>query len=205
MRTLIKWLRSRNHGDFKVNGRDGLENTWGDVHEDPEKGVGGLWQQFGQLVWGLIWMRPREKCDLDLAATAPHTEVDGLTRWVAAELIPFRRNLRKSRKKNKQKPNDIEMTASNTTSRNQNAKKDVKKEETLVSWSESGSLRFTSGLSTVIACLLPVVAISVLSQLHGIRELLLCLAGFSVVFALGMIFCTQGTSKRAEIFAATAA
>jgi VIT1/CCC1 family predicted Fe2+/Mn2+ transporter len=66
-------------------------------------------------------------------------------------------------------------------------------------------LRLTSFFSTIIACLLPVIAISVLSQVHGTRNLLLCLAGFSLVFALGLIAMTQGTSKRTEVFAATAA
>lgn len=81
----------------------------------------------------------------------------------------------------------------------------VKKEDTLESWGDKTALRVTSTISTVIACLLPVIAISILSQLHGLRNLLICLAGFAIFFALALIFLTQGTSSRTEIFAATAA
>ncbi|OCL11259.1 hypothetical protein AOQ84DRAFT_287605 [Glonium stellatum] len=61
------------------------------------------------------------------------------------------------------------------------------------------------GLLKEYTCLLPVVAITVLSQLHGYRDLLLCLAGFVAIFALGLIFLTSGTTTRVEIFTATAA
>ena len=83
--------------------------------------------------------------------------------------------------------------------------KRVKKEETIKTWSDNGMLKFTSVVSTVIACLLPVVAIAVLSQVKGNRNLLLCLASFVVIFAVGLIFLTSGTSSRVEIFTATSA
>jgi hypothetical protein len=86
------------------------------------------------------------------------------------------------------------------------AKPDVKsefKETTLATYSERGILRFTSSVSIVVACLLPVIAITVLSEVHGQRNLLLCLAGFAVMFAIGLIF--LGTGSRIEIFGATAA
>ena len=75
--------------------------------------------------------------------------------------------------------------------------------ETLTKYSERTIMRVTSSISTVMACLLPTVAITVLSQVHGLRNLLLCLAGFAIVFASGLIF--LGTATRVEIFAATAA
>jgi hypothetical protein len=58
---------------------------------------------------------------------------------------------------------------------------------------------------TVMASLLPVVAIIVLSQLHGTRDLLLCLAAFVITFAIGLVLVTEGASKRGvEIFSAIA-
>ncbi|KAE9364222.1 hypothetical protein N431DRAFT_421083 [Stipitochalara longipes BDJ] len=81
----------------------------------------------------------------------------------------------------------------------------AQKQDTIETWSEKGMLKFTSGVSTVVACLLPVVAITVLSQVHGISHLLLCIAGFAVIFAVGLIFLTNGTSSRVDIFTATAA
>ncbi|KAH8660977.1 hypothetical protein BGZ60DRAFT_530968 [Tricladium varicosporioides] len=72
-------------------------------------------------------------------------------------------------------------------------------------WSENTIIRFTSGISTVTACLLPVAAITVLAQLHGTRNLLLCIAGCAALFSVLLIFLTQGISTRVEIFTATAA
>jgi hypothetical protein len=201
MRTLRKWLRHEECANFQVRGRDGLENTWGDVRKNPDEDVGSLWKQFRGLLWGLVWTRTPAKGDSDLAVTAPQIKVDGLTRWVAMEFVPFRRAFAKSQKAKKAKSQDVEKTAAPSIRR----VRKVKKQETLVSWSENGALRLTSTISTLVACLMPVVAISVLSQLHGIKNLLLCLAGFSLLFALGLIFLTQGTSKRTEVFAATAA
>jgi cytochrome c biogenesis protein CcdA len=81
----------------------------------------------------------------------------------------------------------------------------VTKEDTIQIWSEKSALRFTAGVSTVVACLFPIVAITALSNLHRTRDLLLCLAGFTVIFAVGLMFLTHGTTKRVEIFTATAA
>lgn len=77
--------------------------------------------------------------------------------------------------------------------------------DTLDSWTENGPLKITNGMSTILACLLPVIAISVLSQIHGMGKLLSCLAGFAVAFTIILMVFTQGTSTRTEIFAATAA
>ncbi|KAJ4399344.1 hypothetical protein N0V91_009533 [Didymella pomorum] len=77
--------------------------------------------------------------------------------------------------------------------------------DTVKSMSEATAVRFTSSLSTVVACLLPVVAIAVLTQVKGERNLLLCITAFAIIFAVGLIALTQGTSTRTEIFAATAA
>lgn len=213
MRTLRGWLRWSDGGGYKVRDsdeRDGV-NTWGLLKNNPADLEKSLWSQFGNLIWSLLWMRRPEKSkyDADLALPAPQPEVDGLTHWYASEWIPFRRSL-KARRNPNNASNDVEQ--SDTKDYEQKASgpaapwaRESKKQETLVSWSENSALRLTSGISTVVACLLPVIAISVLSQLQGLRALLICLAGFSLVFAIGLIALTQGTSKRTEIFGATAA
>lgn len=111
-----------------------------------------------------------------------------------------RKKENKKKKKEQEKANDGEASQASVSPVDK-----IKKKETLETWGEKTPLRITSGISTVVACLLPVIAISVLSQLQGLQNLLLCLAGFAVIFALGLIFLTQGTSSRTEIFAATAA
>jgi len=65
-------------------------------------------------------------------------------------------------------------------------------------------LRISSTITTVVACLLPTVAISVLAELHTMGQTLGAIAGFTALFALGLSWLTGGTS-RVEIFTATAA
>ncbi|KAJ4304772.1 hypothetical protein N0V90_000300 [Kalmusia sp. IMI 367209] len=203
MHTLRRWLRHERCGAFKVRDHNGIVTTWGKLLDNPEDERGSLWSQFGKLIRNLVWMRRPEKSELDLALAAPQTQVDGLTHWVASELIPFRRALKKKRKDRtaKKDMDDVERNAQKkpqgkATAPQVSWPRKVKREETLVSWSENSALRLTSGISTVVACLLPVIAISVLSQLQGMKALLLCLAGFSLVFAVGLIALTQGTSSR---------
>ncbi|KAF1972000.1 hypothetical protein BU23DRAFT_364109, partial [Bimuria novae-zelandiae CBS 107.79] len=210
MRTLRKWIRHERYGNFKIRDQNGPVSTWGLLQKNSDDDLGSLWSQFRKLLWGLLSLRgpAKSKRDPDLALTAPQSQIDGLTHWLATELTPFRRALTKKRKANR-KSSDIEQTVGNDP---KNSKASVapwaakvRKEETLVSWSENSALRWTSGISTIVACLLPVVAISVLSQLRGLKALLLCLAGFTLVFALGLVVLTQGVRKNTDIFTATAA
>jgi hypothetical protein len=86
------------------------------------------------------------------------------------------------------------------------AKPDVKsgfKGDTLATYTERGILGFTYSVSIVFACLLPVIAITVLSEVHGQGNLSLCLTGFAVLFAVGLI--NLGTGSRIELFGATVA
>ena len=120
--------------------------------------------------------------------------------------IPFYGELHEYHKRRKEEKIKRQPRSKGTRSPDpKNWVKKVEKGDTIETWSEKGMLRFTSGVSTVIACLLPVVAITVLSQVHGTRNLLLCLASFAVIFAVGLIFLTNGTSSRVEIFTATSA
>lgn len=211
MRNLRKWLMDENHADWHVKDYNGaVKKTWGLLRDNPDDEEKGLWSQFAGLIRGLLWMRrpARSKHDPDLALTKPRGEVDGLTHWYASEYVPFKRAL-KRKFKSKKKTQDVEQSAERRTRGAITPvapwAKEVKTEKTLESWSEDSALRLTSGISTVVACLMPVIAISVLSQLQGLRNLLICLAAFSLVFAVGLIALTQGTSKRTEVFAATAA
>ena len=65
-------------------------------------------------------------------------------------------------------------------------------------------LRFTSGVATVVACLLPTLAISILTTACGMTETLLYIGGFTALFSIGLMILTTDTS-RVQIFTATAA
>jgi len=76
---------------------------------------------------------------------------------------------------------------------------------TLNSYSEDRMLRFTSSITTLIACLLPTIAIIVLANLHSTVHLLGAIAGFTAIFAIGLMCLTDSRTSRIEIFTATAA
>lgn len=75
----------------------------------------------------------------------------------------------------------------------------------LTVYSEARMLRFTSAVATIIACLLPTVAIAVLSSLQSTGELLGVIAAFTTIFAMGLMFLTDAATSRVQIFTATAA
>jgi hypothetical protein len=219
MRSLWNWLRREKYGGFQVRGV-GVEESWGDIYE--KKDDKSLWKQFGTLLWTFIWPQPPPGDDLDLVVTRPQTKIDGFTQWVVWYFIPFYeacRNRRKVNNRNELTPPDIENDAKSPSNRTDQPEPNdeleikppehwlekVEKKETIESWSEKSVLRFTSGFSTVMACLLPVLAIVLLSRLHKMRDLLLCLAAFSLIFSVGLIFLTRGMGTRVEIFTATSA
>jgi len=63
---------------------------------------------------------------------------------------------------------------------------------------------FTSSVATLVACVLPIAAITVLSKLQSNSKTLGIMALFTVVFAGGLMYLAGGAS-RVEIFTATAA
>jgi hypothetical protein len=214
MKNFRKWLRHETSGNFSIGG-EGEQNTWGPLYENPDEGTGSLWKRFATALWALIWPRSPPHNDLDLISTRPPSEIDGFTRWVACYFIPFYEDFCQYReaqkaeaeRRKKQAQHDLEMHSATRAPPVQPEElvKKVERQPTLATWSEKGMLKFTASVSIVVACLLPIVAIAVLSYVKGLRNLLLCLAGFAVIFAVGLIFLTNGTISRVDIFTATAA
>ncbi|XTI93541.1 hypothetical protein V2W45_1348020 [Cenococcum geophilum] len=217
MQSLRNWLIDEDDGAAQnVCDWKGPDDTWGNLDAEIAKVPPSLWEQLRKVLKALVWAQPPPKDEaLDLVVTHPQMKIDGLTKWTVYYVVPFWWALRDNWRKKKSSRLDEEKSTSkrekptvDLTKEEEEKKKKKekrKKEKTLESMSEATALRFTSSLSTVIACLIPVVAIAVLSQLHGTRDILLCITGFAVIFAVGLIFLTQGTSTRTEIFAATAA
>lgn len=148
--------------------------------------------------------------------------MDSLARWVANEFVPFWHNLRHSSQQNdgqeeddhssrntrkwilpwteKSTPAQLQQPTPEERIKNANAP-----EPTLITYHEDRMLRFTSSVATVLACLLPTIAITVLTLLHTTAQLLGLIAVFTGIFAIGLLFLTDGTTSRVEIFTATAA
>jgi hypothetical protein len=206
--SLRTWLRHPEAGNLCIGGKN-EHNTWGDLYAEYPPSP-SLPQQFWLMIWRFFWAsNSSSKQNLDLASCMPPRKVDGFSRWVATSFIPFWDNVKEYREERKKaakekKINDVENKSVRSALREVKQKSQAQlEEETLTYYSENNIMRFTSSVSTVAACLLPTIAITVLSQLHETKDLLLCLAGFATVFAIGLIF--LGTATRVEIFGATAA
>ncbi|TVY81533.1 hypothetical protein LSUE1_G006740 [Lachnellula suecica] len=206
MKSLRMWLRNPDAGDFCISGT-GEQDTWGALY-DEEAEEPFLFRQFLTLLGRLLWPKPPEKGDWDLVATRPPRKIDGFTRWVADEFVPFHHNVSQYRKRRRsRRSNDVEKVQATSSVPVEKPKRRKKRDahKTLVTYSEHSMLRFTSAFSTVAACLLPTIGITVLSKVHGTNNLLFCLAGFAVLFSVGLIFLTSAAVSRVEIFTATAA
>src|SRR6266699_3897191 len=70
--------------------------------------------------------------------------------------------------------------------------------------SEKTILKFTSAAATVAACILPTVAIGILTTATTTTQKLLYIGGFTALFAIGLMYLTDETA-RVQIFTATAA
>lgn len=73
----------------------------------------------------------------------------------------------------------------------------------LTEYSGSWIIRITSMVTTVLACLLPTIAIIILSRVDTIGATLGLISLFTALFALGLILLSSGSS-RMQIFTATA-
>ncbi|KAF2627732.1 hypothetical protein BU25DRAFT_410864 [Macroventuria anomochaeta] len=190
MRSLRNWLSDAKGGDGAIRDVNGTVETYGDrddIHHTSD---------YRTVLSALLWAKPPPKGDFDLVVTHPEAKIDGLTKWTVYYLYPYWWSIR-DRWRGK--------FDEEAQRRKLNDKKHPEERNTVERKSEGAALRLTSSLSTIVACLIPVVAIVVLKQLSRTRDLLLCITGFAIFFAAGLIFLTQGTSSRTEIFAATAA
>jgi len=65
-------------------------------------------------------------------------------------------------------------------------------------------LRFTSAVATLVACVLPTVAIGILTTADTTIQKLGYIGGFTVIFAIGLMLFTEPGTPRSHIFTATA-
>lgn len=212
MESLRVWLRD--FRDYPVDGPGSA--SWGVLtknRDDPKP----LFKHFLLLLRGLVWTpKPKkDKPQLDLIVPRQGHKVDGLTLWVANEWVPFWENVKQKIKSLRKEKAKDEEGGRHPDSKNKGQikrsppSKSPEEEplslDTLETYSEDRMLRFTSSVATVIACLLPTVAIAVLAKLHSEGELIGLIAVFTAVFAIGLMFLTDAGTSRVEIFTATAA
>ncbi|KAK0711965.1 hypothetical protein B0H67DRAFT_304048 [Lasiosphaeris hirsuta] len=178
VQTLFKWLTDEKKGGCKVAGSG--SSAWGDQNIALERQ--SLSEIFHPLIQSIFvfWKDPPARTDADLVVPRLHHAVDGFTGWVADVWTPFCFGFREYWKKGN------------------------KGKDTFETHSESNMLRFTSAVATVVACLLPTLAISILTTARGMTETLLYIGGFTALFSVGLMALATETS-RVQIFTATAA
>ncbi|KAH7011101.1 hypothetical protein EDB80DRAFT_384078 [Ilyonectria destructans] len=179
---LRQWLGKADGGNYKIRGK-GCD-AWGDQTQ-PTKEI-PLSKRILPLIYSIFHPQEPTRTDLDLVTTQPRQKVDGLTRWVANEWIPFYHDWRYGGKKGKRDHGDMCQSK-------------------LETYSEMKMLRFTSAVATVVACLLPTLAIGVLTTAKGTLQKLGYIAGFTAMFSIGLMWLTDAGTSRVQIFTATAA
>ncbi|PQE18164.1 hypothetical protein CJF30_00009314 [Rutstroemia sp. NJR-2017a BBW] len=209
-------------------------HSWGTLNKDP-RNTKLHPKQFFSLLFTLFWPRKVPDDGLDLIVPRKGEKVDGLTRWVANEFVPFWQSLKNSlrwekspcqclphfftrkgniseKEKSKGHISRIFFSATSCFRRKPSGLTEQKSKKGAGSlsqglniYTQSKMLRFTSSVATVLACLLPTVAIAVLANLSSIKEILGVIAAFTAIFAVGLMWLTDGTTSRVEIFTATAA
>jgi hypothetical protein len=222
--SLRTWLSKR---DLEEQIQGPGSKSWEALDSEAPPQRKSLWSRTWGIIRSPFWTPAPEKSKFDLVVPRAGIKVDGLARWVANEFVPYYQYL-KDRKENLKQPSVDEESGTDKVKEKERLASSAKgkrtfgvfpsfkpkssvqktadpEKPTITSYREGPMLRFTSFIATIVACLLPTVAIAVLAQLHTIGELLGIIAVFTAVFAGGLMMLVDSGTSRVEIFTATAA
>ncbi|KAK4194687.1 putative isoleucyl-tRNA synthetase [Triangularia verruculosa] len=205
MRQLVKWLRSPEGADLKVCGLG--SEVWGDQNTEPEEP--SLPQQFLNLI--SFWTKTEPPTRADLVSPRWRGDVDGLTRWLAEEYIPFKEAVKKARKKDEPDdtlPSNTKHASEKTsTSHVEDPEEERRMKESrtdrIKTYSGTTLLKITYRGTTLVACMLPIVAILCLSIVPNLYHKLAMITCFTILFGVAVMCMTEGT--RVQVFTATSA
>jgi hypothetical protein len=203
---LLKWLKLAN---YPVSGPG--ENSWGDVNTldgDPPP----LWQQFRRLVRTIFYEREADKVHLDLIMPRKNKEVDGLTKWVYSQGVPFWEGVCvkwihfwEPTERLPQWLSDLGRRVSDASQDSNKSEGTMEEKSNIVTYRVKRLVAFTTFVTTIVASLLPILAIVVLSGIHKQRMILGFIALFTGLFTMGLMILTPSGTSRTEIFTASAA
>jgi hypothetical protein len=152
-------------------------------------------------------------------------KTDALTLWVAKKFVPFYHALFKAQHQSNSNDPDPEAAEKKSSVGSSNrtgscASKSwasfssktlreptshhEKNQNTVTYYSKVWMIFIASTITTVVASLLPIVAITILTKIHTMGETLGIIALFTALFAIGLSVLAR-ESTRVEIFTATAA
>jgi len=228
--TLRKWLQNPDSANRAFHIEDHGSDSWGDLKKHPVERT--LGQQFIHMLRSLsiFWVEKEEPNLHHLVVPGKCKDVDGLTRWVTNEWIPFWHKIRSRLARPAPKsaighdpeaPHLINKEGINSASTFVSRifrRKPLSKPPTdntpgntttarskLITYRIGRIRTFTSFITTVVACLLPTAAIAILATMHSTPKVLGFIGLFTAIFAMGLMGLTDSGTSRTEIFTATAA
>ncbi|KAM7214659.1 putative isoleucyl-tRNA synthetase [Rhypophila decipiens] len=209
---LVEWLSDGRRGKLVVNGAG--SELWGDQFAPVEEStLTDLLLSILRSIF-LFWKEPDPpRTRSDLVVPRLRDFEDGLTRWIRAEWMPLRLALTEKWTQlwtticrscwiGKTAENKSPLPSSEKAKSPAEEKKDA--EDKVGVYSGKSMERFTSGVVTVVASMLPTMAIAILTTADTLRDKLLYIGGFTALFSIGLMVLTSETS-RVQIFTATAA
>jgi hypothetical protein len=216
--SLLKWLQDEK---FPISGPG--KDSWGRLYTVDEDQV-QLWKRFGRLIKTIFWEKKKDKThlhQLDLIVPRKEKEVDRLTSWVFSEGVPFweaacvKWNGFWKNNENEDTNTteaclprwltDLRRKVSNISQNFEKPKHTQEERTQIVTYHASKLIGFTTFVATVVASLLPIVAIVVLSKVHKQRMILGLIALFTGLFTMGLMVFTPSGTSRTDIFTASAA
>jgi hypothetical protein len=228
---LHTWLIDPKLGGGRVRGPG--QDSWGDLgHSEPPKPFKAHLIHFLRSLT-IFWAeKPPKTNHPSLVVPRNLKEIDGFTRWVANDWVPFWHCLKGKIWKGKTHIGINEKglptnTRSKQTRRHFSTSSDSSSISPWLSWLRSppepdkgntseecptlttyhmSRMRtFTSFVTTIVACLLPTAAIAILATIHSEAKLIGFIALFTAIFAMGLMGLTNSGTSRTDIFTATAA
>jgi len=228
---LHTWLIDRKLGGGLVRGPG--QNSWGDLgNPDPPKPFKAHLIRFLRSLT-IFWAeKPPETNHPALAVPRKVKEIDGFTRWVANDWVPFwhclRRKIWESKEHTELKEKGLPTNIRSKQKRRHSSRGsdssslslwlsrlrsppepdtgDTSEEgPTLTTYHMSRMHAFTSFVTTIVACLLPTAAIAILATIHSEAKIIGFIGLFTAIFAMGLMGLTNSGTSRTDIFTATAA
>jgi hypothetical protein len=177
-------------------------DTWGDIQNDEAQRKPTKWPILA--FFGSIFSASKAlKTDLDLITPRSDIKENPINLWLIKDAVPFFTNLQGAIRGipclKKSKGVDVEAGVGYNEGSGSKGILDALLHLDLVKLTR----RFLLSVNTVLACLLPTLAIVALANLHTKAKLLGAIGGFTAVFAIGISILTD--AKRVDIFTATAA
>lgn len=231
VKNLYTWLTEPKLAGGLVRGPG--QESWGDLgNPESDKPFKAHLIRFLRSLT-IFWAEePPKKSHPDLVVPRRVNDIDGFTRWVTHEWVPFWHCLRGKIWKGKGRPEGNEkglptntqseqrrrhysagsdsssfsLWLSQLTSHPEPNKRDTSEQSpSLTSYRMSRIYAFTSFVTTIVACLLPTAAIAILSTIHSEPKIIGFIALFTAIFAIGLMGLTNPGTSRKDIFTATAA